>query len=246
MNNGFANEHEIVRYLNKRKYRDINTFFKNILSRMFGIIDDETIIYSRICERTSKPDIVIKVKNIIKYISIKSGKSNSIHFEKINDFIEFLEKLNISKTTRETILLFHYGDGTLDGSGEKRLLFEELFPLIINRLKLANEELNNTYIVENFLDRVIFKGNENKKIEVDYIFHGNINYGILCSKEKIMKFLLRKKYNHIRTLHIGPLTLQPFLRDVNRISNNPYKREYLQVKWHYMLSDLEFIQMYYE
>ena len=30
----------------------------------------------------------------------------------------------------------------------------------------------------------------------------------------------------------------------NDISKNKYKREYVQIKWHYMVSDLEFIDKY--
>ena len=42
-----------------------------------------------------KSDIFIKYKKYVKCISIKSGQSNSIHTESIQEFKRYLEKLNI-------------------------------------------------------------------------------------------------------------------------------------------------------
>lgn len=246
INNGFNNEYEIVNAINGSKFIDLPIFLKYVVKYIFKNVSDKDIFYSRLCERTSKPDISIKWNDKIVYISIKSGKSDSIHFEKINDFIDYLNTRNISKETQETIKLFHYGDGTTDGSGQRRMWFDELFPLLSERIKVANDELNSFGIREDLIDRFLFNGIEAKKISVDYILFGNSEYGLICSKENVRKFLLRKNYNHISTLHVGPFTLQPFLRDVNRISKNIYKREYIQVKWHYMLSDLQYINKYYK
>lgn len=244
MNLGFNVEKELVFNLNKKKYYELTPFLKDVLITIFPFITNEDIIYSRLLERTQKPDIYIKCRDQIKYISIKSGKTNSVHFEKINELTTFLASRNISNETIETILLFHYGDGTLNGTGETRLLFEDLFPLLNKRIQLANIELNQKEIVDELIDRFIFNGIESKILSVDYILHGNQNYGVLCSKEKIKKFILNKNYNHVRTLHVGPLTIQPFLRDIHDVSKNKYKREYVQIKWHYMASDLEFIEKY--
>ena len=239
MNNGFNNEHDICKALNGKKVKELLPFLQNVVKTIFKFIEDDDVITSKICERSSKPDIYIKYEEEKAFISIKSGRTNSIHFEKISEFVDYLKLKKISNETIETILLFHYGDGN------KRLLYDELFPIMNKRIQRANIELNQKHIVEDLIDRFIFNGVERKKISVDYILHGNKNYGIMCSKEQIKKFIFRKTYNHIKTLHVGPLTLQPFLRDVNDISKNKYKREYIQIKWHYMLSDLEFINNYY-
>lgn len=71
------------------------------------------------------------------------------------------------------------------------------------------------------------------------IYFGNKISGVICSKEEIIKFVLSRKYDHIRTLHIGPMTIQPYLRDIKRISKNLYKRNMIQVKWSYLLSDMQ-------
>ena len=185
MNLGFNIEKDLLFNLNKKKYYELTPFLKDTLKIIFPFITDEDIIYSRLLERTQKPDIYIKCRDQIKYISIKSGRTNSIHFEKINELTSFLASRNISNETIETLLLFHYGDGTLNGTGETRLLFEDLFPILNKRIQKANYELNQKEIVEELIDRFIFHGIESKILSVDYILHGNQNYGVLCSKEKI-------------------------------------------------------------
>lgn len=244
MNQGFNIEKDFVFNLNKKKYYELTPFLKDIIRRMFPFVSDEDVFYSRLLERSQKPDIYIKCRDQVKYISIKSGRTNSIHFEKITELTSFLSSRNISNETIETLLLFHYGDGTTNGTGERRLLFEDLFPILSKRIQIANIELNKKEIVEELINRFIIHGIESKVLSIDYILHGNANYGVLCSKEQILKFILSKNYNHIRTLHIGPLTIQPFLRDIHDVSKNKYKREYVQIKWHYMVSDLEFIDKY--
>ena len=246
MNNGFKNEHDIVKAINRKQYKDLSNYMKDIIKCIFKNVEDEDYLYARICERTSKPDISIIWKDEISYISIKSGTSDSIHFEKINQFVSFLESKNVSKETIETILLFHYGDGTIDGTGEQRLWFNDLFPMMSKKIQKANCEINKSGVVEELIDRFLFDGIETKRISVDYILFGDKNYGLICGKNNIKKFIFRKSYAYISTLHVGPFTIHPFLRDVNRVSKNIYKREYLQVKWHYMLSDLQYIHKYYE
>ena len=244
INQGFEHEYALVRATNEKKVKDLNPFLQDTIRTIFKEIKDEDIIYSKLCNRFAKPDISIKINDNIKYLSIKSGRTNSAHFEKIREFIVFLESLDISKETIETILLFHYGDGTIDGSGEKRMLFDELFPIMHQRIQKANQELNTKELTEIFLDRFVFDGVKKSYLSVDYIYYGDINYGVVCSKYDIKRFVLNRNYNHIRTLHFGPLTFQPFLRDIDFKSHNPQKREYMQIKWHYILSDLERIQSY--
>ena len=239
MNRGIKIEYELVNVFNNKKYGELNEFHQSIVKRIFPNIIESVLISSGICNRYSKPDIYIEVSNVRKYISVKSGRSDSMHFESIKDFIIFLRKFGISIQTQKTILFFHYGDGTLDGTGNKRIGVEELISNYYHHIKLANYELNNKNILLDCLDRFVFKGNEYRKVFADYIYFGNKTSGVICSKEEIIKFVLSRKYDHIRTLHIGPMTIQPYLRDIKRISKNLYKRNMIQVKWSYLLSDMQ-------
>ena len=63
MNWGFNIEKDLVFNLNKKKYYELTPFLKDILKTMFPFINDEDIIYSRLLERSQKPDIYIKCRD---------------------------------------------------------------------------------------------------------------------------------------------------------------------------------------
>ena len=74
---------------------------------------------------SQKTDIFIKINNIKKRISIKSGIKNSVHVEPISEFIHFLIENNIEKKYIISYLKYHYADGTTNGSGIKRVSISE-------------------------------------------------------------------------------------------------------------------------
>lgn len=239
MERGKINEENIINVYNNKKYRDLTQFQKNIIKELFKNVKDDDLITSDICNRFSKPDIYFEINNERKNISIKSGRSDSMHFESLKSFILFLRGLGVSKETQKTIILFHFGDGTLDGTGANRLNFEKIIAEYSEHIRKANNEINSPLIVLEALNRFVFNGIEARKVYTDYIYFGDEDYGVLCSKEKLINFVLSKKYYHIKTLHFGPLTVQPYLRDVERKSRNTYKRYIVQIKWHYLLSDMQ-------
>lgn len=242
-NDGIANEYNISKSYNCKKYEELSSFQKEFIKELFDEINYDELIKSNLFTRSAKPDIYISMKNKIKFISIKSGKTDSVHFEKIKDFILFLRSLGVSKETQKTILLFHYGDGTLIGNGKIRKSYNELILEFKDRIEIANLELNNPYIIQAMYMRCLINGNEYRSNGVDYFYYGNQNYGVYVSKEKLLKFILRKKHYSFNTLHIGPMTIQPYLRDVDNKSKNTFKRDYVQIKWHYFLADLERAKM---
>ena len=63
MNLGFNIEKDLVFNLNKKKYYELTPFLKDTLKTMFPFINDEDIIYSRLLERSQKPDIYIKCRD---------------------------------------------------------------------------------------------------------------------------------------------------------------------------------------
>lgn len=232
-------EYLTVATLNKKKVGDLNDNLKEIVHFIFPKAKPDDVIFCDICNRYSKPDIYLNIAGEMKYVSLKSGRSDSVHFENIKSFIKFLRELGVSERVLKIILLFHFGDGTLDGNGKKRYSLENLMPKIKDLLNEANEELSQKNIREKALKRFFFDGNENRKISVDYVFYGDKKYYVYCSRKELEDFVLKRRFKHINTLHIGPMTIQPYLRDVNRKSKHPEKRQIIQVKWHYLLTDIE-------
>ena len=243
-NIGISNEYNIVKAYNGKKFKELNSFQKEFMKELFSSLDDESVITASKFTKTAKPDIYLSCGNQIKFISIKSGKTDSVHFEKIKDFILFLRKNGISKETQKTLLLFHYGDGTLTGSGKIRKPFNELIVDLKDKIEKANLELNSSFIIEKTFYRACIDGNEYRSNSVDYFYYGDEKYGVYISKEKLLSFILRKRHYTYYSPHIGPMTIQPYLRDVNYKSKNTFKRDYLQIKWHYFLADIERAKLY--
>lgn len=151
----------------------------------------------------------------------------------------FLRKNNISARVQKLLLFFHYGDGTLDGTGKIRMDFEKLSTKYYDFIKEINDAFKDKNIIYQSLIRTVFNGSEGRSSYADYIYHGNENYGILVSKTRLINYVLNKSYDYYRNIHIGPLVLQPYLRDIKRKSKNQFKKHIIQVKWYYLLSDLE-------
>ena len=67
----------------------------------------------------AKPDILIRINHNKYFISIKTGSGNSVHQEKLDEFISFLDKQTILDIKiANNLRYFIWGDGTLDGSAD--------------------------------------------------------------------------------------------------------------------------------
>ena len=226
VNPGLKVENELIESLNNKKVSELSNNLKHLIVHIFPNVQLNDVILAEHCDPRGKPDIKLSVNNEVHFMSVKSGQSKSIHAEDIVKFVDYLIDKNISQETIDTILMYQYGDGTTDGTGKKRLDYDELFPVLSKRIKKANEELNeyNDFVI-NFIDKVLFKGNFNDLPEADCIYHGNIEYGVVCTKRQIIKHLRRRNYDYMHNLHIGPVQFRPYARYINFIERNPEKRK---------------------
>ena len=123
--NGYANEFEFVKYFNGKRVKELNPMFYDLVVTIFPKCDDNAIIKSWRNHYPQKSDIFIKINDTIKGISIKKGIRNSVHTEPISEFVHFLIENHITKDSVISYLKYHYADGSINGSGEKRLSAEE-------------------------------------------------------------------------------------------------------------------------
>ncbi len=239
-------ETEMINALNNKFYKDLSANLKNIIFNMFPNVDDLSEIKAKHCEPYGKPDIKITINNDIHYLSLKTGTAKAIHCEAFTKFLDKVKNIGVSERTISILKQFQYGDGTEDGTGEKRYSYEELFPKMISDIKFANEELNysNEKMVE-FVDILVFKGNYPEYPSADFIYHGNIEYGVIVSRTKVLKHLRRKNYDYMRNLHIGPIQFHPYARYVDFEANYPEKREKTNFKWINFEADLYYISTHY-
>jgi len=237
-NIGYFNEFEIVDALNKKQYSQLNGFMKYCVSFMYPSILDSDIIYAEKYLPHAKADLKIEVNGEEKYISVKSSRSSYVHAEGIPTFIEYLKDMDISQRTIDTILFFQYGDGTLNGTGQIRCSHEEIMEKMKNEIYKANYEMSEPKFVKKTIERFMFTGGHDETHPVDFVLFGDPNFGVIASKEEIITYALRKRIYTIRTLHIGPIIIRPYLRDINFVSRYQEKRNVIQGDWHNLLQDI--------
>lgn len=119
--NGFQNETEFIKKLNNKLYKNIDYNLQLFLNDIFGTISSNTKINCYKNKEPQKYDMIIKVNNIIKRISIKKGVKNSVHAEPISEFIHFLITNRMPRTMIINFLKYHYADGSTNGKGNKRI-----------------------------------------------------------------------------------------------------------------------------
>ena len=122
---GFDNEYEFVKYLNNKKVCELNPLFRNLIDSLFPSVKNNYIIRSWRNHYKQKTDIFIKIDGKIKGISIKKGMKNSMHVERISDFIHFLIENKVDRDMVIEYLKYHYADGSTNGKGNNRISVEE-------------------------------------------------------------------------------------------------------------------------
>ena len=110
--NGIDNEFEFVKYLNGKKIKQLNPMFRELIDYLYPNVNENSVIKSWRNHISQKTDVFIRVNGIMKGISIKKGSRNSVHIDRISDFIKFLLDNNVSKDIVNNYLLYHFADGT--------------------------------------------------------------------------------------------------------------------------------------
>jgi len=240
-NNGHNNEYEIIEALNGKSVNQLPKHFSKWLIEL-GFANEDILNVKKL-NNEQKADICIKSASNTKYISIKSGSSNSFHSEPINIFIPYLRSLGISENTLKTIVLYHYGDNTYDGTGPTRFTSAELRRVYPQKFKLASEELSKTSIIKAIITRCITKGRFPTNYVIDGIYHGTVDQGFFVSTKAIYQILLRKKYGRKNgTINIGMLTYQPGSRNLWGIPGSEQKRSQSEIKWRSFTYDVKDIE----
>lgn len=238
---GFENEDELIEYLNSKKIKDLNSNMKDFIFFIFGNIDEENIIQATSGKSGQKPDMIITINNVIKRISIKKGTGNSVHQEKVDVFVEFLESINISNETINKPLKFHWGDGTSDGTGSQRISSSDYKQQFPEEIEMINKEFNKEKNIKEFIYRFIMQGKSDDYDIVDALYYGNVNEGHWASKDEIIEYVVNNTFN-LNSIHFGPLTYQIWNRCLNFNPNTENRRRVMQVKWGSLLNDLLIIE----
>lgn len=235
-NNGHENEQEIIELLSGKRISDLAPHFKQWLIKLFP--NCNAYLKVKKLNNEQKADIEILCGNEKRYISIKSGDSNSFHSENIKTFIPFIRSLGVSESTLKTIVFFHYGDNTFTGLGPTRFTSKELRRVHARAFNSASRELSQPLFMKEIVNRVIIKGRYETNYPIDGIYHGTIGDGFFLSTKQINRILLRKSHQRKNgTINIGMLTYQPGSRNLWGIPGSEQKREQSEIRWRSFLKD---------
>jgi len=241
-NNGFKNEKQIVTALDGKKAKQLPNNLKHMIEEMFGFFVAKEKVKAGLIEHFQKADIYIDYNGIRTNVSIKYGRSEGVGEESIKTFIQYLRKWGLSIRGQQTVLLYQFGDGTMDGTGKERLDYARLRVLLQERIKDLNKEINdNKELVKDFVDRCLFKGTEYNKVEADCIYHGDVEYGVTCTRKQIMKHVERRTWDFMENLHIGPIQFRPHARYVGKKIVLEERRWIVSFWWANLAADLDYI-----
>ena len=237
-NLGHQNESDIIAVLNGTNIAKLPRHFREFIERLFGT--DQGVLDVHKPNNEQKGDIGITLKGVTKYISIKSGDSNSFHSEHISTFIPFLRSIGINETTLKTIVLFHYGDNTLNGTGPIRFSSQQLRRFYHDRFERASLELSQPSKLAPIIDRCVTRGRFPSNQLIAGIYHGTIASGFFIATNQINQILLRTTHRRKNgTINMGMLTYQPGSRNLWGIPGSEQKREQSEIRWRSFIKDAQ-------
>ena len=229
--------------LNNKKYSELNENLKRTITYISEkpVADDEVINAYKL-GGVNKTDLIIEFNSTPYNLSIKKGSGNSIHQEKVEDFISFLkEEYDIPNDLEKDILYFIWGDGTLDGTGEvsdrlSAAQFKKKYPEKIDNIKKFFHE-NKKELIERFL----IKGLKSDS-SPDYLYYGTPEDGTIVNANDALEWLSDDANEKTGTpLPIGRLTFQAWNRNINGGNKSEKKRGVIQLKWGSVGEDLKTI-----
>lgn len=231
-NRGQLIEDEMILHLNDKKIRHLSDNLRYMLEDLFGVLDRNEIVKCVKADDWIKPDILITYQGKTKGLSIKSGRADIFHQEQLKYFIPYIREQGISEPTINALLIFLYGDGTIDGSGKERVNQNMIYEQYKDEIAKANEELNENFdFVSLMVDRFLFYGVNPDAYKADAIYIGDAYEGITVTRKQMMKFIRNTPYSFYKNPHIGPLLLVPGARYIGMPIKSEDKRNRVQAWW---------------
>ena len=91
-NNGIFKEDEMVHHLDNKKVKELSNNLRNLVTALFGVLDEEEVVHCQKTDDFIKPDFCIEYRGKKKYVSMKSGRAETVHQELIKNFVLFLRE----------------------------------------------------------------------------------------------------------------------------------------------------------
>lgn len=225
---GYANEYGFCEIFNDKFVGDLEEKYIKFLEDIYEkALDRKSYVICWKQRVNNKTDVILRVGKEKKYISIKSGKNNSVHLETLDTFVLFLKEINCPDNIIEIYKEYHKGldmDGNRIGGKE----YQEKYPIELEKL---NSFLNKPENIKLAIDRFLFQGKDKENDKVDVIVYGTANNFMYATRKTITSYLLLQNEKFL-TPHFSLLVLQPWARNLNFNPNHEYRRKFVQVKWY--------------
>ncbi|MCR5423009.1 MAG: hypothetical protein K6E74_05165 [Bacilli bacterium] len=245
INNGLANEQDIINVLDGKKYKELPEFWKNRMKQLCRDIEEDDRIECFKCVYNQKADISIRAHDRKWNISIKSGYFVSVHNERISSFVGFLRKLGISEDLITTLRLYHYGDGTIDGTGDVHKSLDEIKAEMLDKIDEFNEAVNKKEILMKIANRFICSGTPFQKSYVTHLYYGKVTYGTMIHVKTLLDYICEEFKCDTKAIHFGPFIYSPAYRGVENFDANNVKRYYINIKWPSATNDIRNAKIWY-
>lgn len=249
-NDGIENEKRITEAINEQRFEDVSPHMQTFLHQLDRSVQNETVIVAKkVGGQGFKPDIEIQLGDSSFNVSVKKGGGNSVHQEKTDYFIHYCMKyLNMSERERESLLLFLYGDGTIDGDSlpEERLSDTELVETFAEEIQVVQKFFDKNK--RNLLERFLIYGRLGKEndVKADCLYHGDAHDGVWCPLDNnAIDYLTEQPNSKEAPLAIGPLTIQVWNRNFEAKPEMENRRHSIQVKWGSCKSHIQKINQAY-
>lgn len=232
---GLKNEFNLIQYLNKKQYKDVNPIFQEMLKYLFKDIRDNDVIYAKKYGYYAKADAVIEVNGTKKGLSIKMGAKNSVHVEKIDTFCDWLKANGFNNI--DELKRYIYSDGTNNNTGINRISSTEYKLNHEKEIQNINKKLNLNPILSNSIYRFLVCSDVNYTVKVDAFMLGSYDDFIWATSEEVLEYLTSLKTDSTG-VHVSNLFIQEWNKNLNNNPKYEYCREYIQVKWYSMFDDI--------
>lgn len=244
-NNGLQNEKDIIDVLDGKLYKQLPEFWKNRIRQLYHDIKDDDKIECVKCVYNQKADIAIRINDKKFSISIKSGYFVSVHNESISSFCYFLKSLGISDDLIRVLKLYHYGDGTVNGTGSVHYPVEELKIKYAKEIEEFNKEVNKKDILRKIVIRFLCTGTPYQGGYASHLYSGTYIFGSLIDMKTMVEYICEGYSYQANAIYFGPFIYTPAYRGLENFDETNVKRYYINIKWPSLNRDMRDAKLWY-
>lgn len=217
LNAVLLNKNHLIEILHEKRIKELSVPLKEMLQKLFhqNFKGNDLILLKELPPH-HKANISITIGGKKKNILFIEGANPIIEKCSFGMFISFLEKEGASKETISTLKLYHYADGTENGTGKNLMSNALFYPLMKKRIAIANKELNQVGLLKcNLMKAIMESGFGRYPNQIDAYYYVVDNKDCFILTEELITYTLMIKPKDVFDLFIGPLHIDGAIDIIN-------------------------------